>query len=53
MTETYMPRLDAAIINIGRPETKSHFFTRVLHLVKDPLGRRFLPYVRASYSSAA
>jgi energy-coupling factor transporter ATP-binding protein EcfA2 len=29
---------DAAIINIGRPETESHFFTRVLHLVKDPQG---------------
>jgi vitamin B12/bleomycin/antimicrobial peptide transport system ATP-binding/permease protein len=34
---------DAGIINIGRPETKSHFFTRVLHLVKDPYGRSFLP----------
>jgi vitamin B12/bleomycin/antimicrobial peptide transport system ATP-binding/permease protein len=34
---------DAAIINIGRPEGKSHFFTRVLHLMKDPHGRCFLP----------
>ena len=27
---------EAGIINIGRPETKCHFFTRVPHLVKDP-----------------
>jgi vitamin B12/bleomycin/antimicrobial peptide transport system ATP-binding/permease protein len=32
---------DAALINIGRPETKAHFFKRVLHLVKDPSGRCF------------
>ena len=44
---------DAAIINIGRPETESHFFTRVLHLVKDPQGRCFLPDLRVAYSSAA
>jgi putative ATP-binding cassette transporter len=34
---------DAAIIYIGRPETKSHFFTRVLHLIKDPHGNCFIP----------
>ena len=39
---------DAAIINIGRPETESHFFTRVLHLVKDPQGRCFLPDFRVA-----
>jgi putative ATP-binding cassette transporter len=27
---------NAAIINIGRPETRHHFFKRVLHLVRDP-----------------
>jgi putative ATP-binding cassette transporter len=42
---------EAGIINIGRPET--HFFTRVLHLVKDPQGRCFLPDLRVAYSSAA
>ncbi len=44
---------EAGIINIGRPETKSHFFTRVLHLVNDPEGRRFLLDLRGAYSSAA
>jgi putative ATP-binding cassette transporter len=39
---------DAGIINIGRPETKSHFFTRVLRLVKDPQGRCFLPDFRVA-----
>jgi putative ATP-binding cassette transporter len=34
---------DAAVIHIGRPETKKHFFTRVLHLIKDPYGRCFRP----------
>jgi vitamin B12/bleomycin/antimicrobial peptide transport system ATP-binding/permease protein len=33
---------DTTIINIGRPEAKNHFFTRVLHLIKDPHGRRFI-----------
>jgi putative ATP-binding cassette transporter len=41
---------DAAIINIGRPETKDHFFRRTLHLIKDPSGRCFLP--RQSVASA-
>ena len=34
---------DAAIINIGRPETKHRYFTRVLHLIKDPRGVCFVP----------
>jgi len=33
----------AAIVNIGRPETKHHYFKRVLHLVKDPRGVCFIP----------
>ena len=33
----------AAIVNIGRPETKRHYFKRVLHLVKDPRGVCFIP----------
>ena len=44
---------EAGIINIGRPENKIHFFTRVLHLVKDPQGRCFLPDLRVAHSSAA
>ena len=39
---------DAAILNIGRPETKDHFFTRVLHLIKDPHGNCFIPDVNAA-----
>ena len=34
---------DTTIIHIGRPETKDHFFTRTLHLIKDPLGSCFIP----------
>jgi vitamin B12/bleomycin/antimicrobial peptide transport system ATP-binding/permease protein len=34
---------DAAIINIGRPETQHRFFERVLHLIKDPRGVCFVP----------
>ena len=34
---------NAAVIYIGHPETKSHFFTRVLHLIKDPRGSCFIP----------
>jgi putative ATP-binding cassette transporter len=34
---------DAAIINIGRPETKHPYFDRVLHLIKDPRGVCFVP----------
>jgi len=33
----------AAIVHIGRPETKHHYFKRVLHLVKDPRGVCFIP----------
>jgi putative ATP-binding cassette transporter len=39
---------DAAIVYIGRPETKSHFFTRILHLIKDPHGSCFIPDVNAA-----
>jgi putative ATP-binding cassette transporter len=35
------PLADAAIINIGRPGGRDQFFTRVLHLIKDPKGRIF------------
>lgn len=43
-TNLFSDRLkDAAVIHIGRPETKKHFFTRVLHLIKDPYGRCFRP----------
>jgi putative ATP-binding cassette transporter len=34
---------DTAIVYIGRSETTSHFFTRVLHLIKDPHGSCFVP----------
>jgi vitamin B12/bleomycin/antimicrobial peptide transport system ATP-binding/permease protein len=34
---------DAAVINIGRLEPENDFFKRVLHLVKDPHGRCFIP----------
>jgi len=34
---------DAAIVNIGRPETRHHFFKRTLHLIKDPRGVCFIP----------
>ena len=35
------PLADAALINIGRPDGHDHSFTRVLHLIKDPKGRKF------------
>lgn len=38
---------NAAIVYIGRPESKDHFFTRVLHLIKDPHGSCFIPDLRA------
>ena len=44
---------DTAIINIGRPETKSHFFTRVLHLIKDPHGPSSLPDLSVAVSYPA
>lgn len=34
---------EAAIINIGRPETKHPIFKRVLHLMMDPRGVCFVP----------
>jgi putative ATP-binding cassette transporter len=43
---------DAAIINIGRAQ-RDHFFARVLHLVKDPGGRRFPRRVAAALSQRA
>jgi hypothetical protein len=39
---------EAAIINIGRPESKRHFFKRVLHLIKDPRGVCFIPEPRVA-----
>jgi vitamin B12/bleomycin/antimicrobial peptide transport system ATP-binding/permease protein len=39
---------DAAIINIGRPETKHHVFKRVLHLIKDPNRGCFIPEPRVA-----
>ncbi len=30
-----------AVIHIGRREARDHFFSRVLHLILDPAGRRF------------
>lgn len=41
---------DAAIVNIGRPETQHTFFLRILHLIKDPRGVCFIP--DASVASA-
>jgi putative ATP-binding cassette transporter len=32
---------ETAVISIGRPRRHDHFFTRVLHLIKDPKGRTF------------
>jgi putative ATP-binding cassette transporter len=42
---------EAAIVNIGRPETQHPFFTRVLHLIKDPRGVCFVPGAPASASA--
>ncbi|MBV9129078.1 MAG: ABC transporter ATP-binding protein/permease [Verrucomicrobia bacterium] len=39
---------EAAIIYIGRPETKHRYFRRVLHLIKDPRGVCFIPDVDAA-----
>jgi hypothetical protein len=41
---------DTAIINIGRLATNSRFFTRVLHLHKNPNGRSFLPELSVVFS---
>jgi vitamin B12/bleomycin/antimicrobial peptide transport system ATP-binding/permease protein len=40
----------AAVINIGRPEAKNHFFKRVLHLIKDPHGRCFIPKLSVPFA---
>ena len=49
LTSLYKERLQgAAIINIGQPETKNHFFTRLLHLVRDAEGRCFIPHAGLS-----
>jgi putative ATP-binding cassette transporter len=42
-----------AVINIGRHETDKRYFTRVLHLTKDPNGRCFVPDVNVSLSSVS
>jgi ABC-type uncharacterized transport system fused permease/ATPase subunit len=34
---------DTTVINIGRLDKDSHFFKRVLHLIKEPSGRCFNP----------
>jgi vitamin B12/bleomycin/antimicrobial peptide transport system ATP-binding/permease protein len=36
---------ETALVNIGRSDEKDHFFTRVLHLMKEPEGRCFVPDV--------
>jgi vitamin B12/bleomycin/antimicrobial peptide transport system ATP-binding/permease protein len=38
---------DMAVINIGRPDATDHLFTRVLHLIKEPSGRCFVPDLSA------
>lgn len=38
----------SAIINIGRADTQGGFFTRVLHLITDPCGRRLAPSAAAT-----
>jgi vitamin B12/bleomycin/antimicrobial peptide transport system ATP-binding/permease protein len=38
---------DTGVINFGRPDTDGHFFTRTLHLSKEPSGRCFSPDVTA------
>ena len=41
---------DAALINIGRPEAQNHFFKRVLHLIKNPHGRCFIPNLSVTFA---
>ncbi len=43
---------DAAIVNIGRPETRSHFYQKTLHLIKDPRGVCFIPDPNAAGKAA-
>src|ERR1700722_5888148 len=40
---------NATVINIGRPEVNDHFFKRVLHLIKDPDGRCFIPNLSVTF----
>jgi len=42
---------DTAVINIGRSDRESHFFTRVLRLTKETTGRCFLPDLSAHVTS--
>lgn len=44
---------DAAVVNIGRPESQNPLFKRVLHLIKDPHGRCFLPDLDSGQPTAA
>jgi len=39
---------DAAIVNVGEANTQGGFFTRVLHLIEDPLGQGLAPCAAAS-----
>src|SRR3984885_11395946 len=41
---------NATVINIGRPEVNDHFFKRVLHLIKDPDGRCFIPNLSVTFA---
>jgi vitamin B12/bleomycin/antimicrobial peptide transport system ATP-binding/permease protein len=43
----------ATVINIGRPEVKDHFFKRILHLIKDPDGRCFIPNLSVTFADQA
>ena len=40
----------ATVITLGRPEVKDHFFKRVLHLIKDPDGRCFIPNLSVTFA---
>jgi vitamin B12/bleomycin/antimicrobial peptide transport system ATP-binding/permease protein len=45
---------DTAVINIGRSDRGNHFFKRVLHLIKEPSGRCFVPDISThSFGRAA
>jgi vitamin B12/bleomycin/antimicrobial peptide transport system ATP-binding/permease protein len=44
MTNLFLDGLkEAAVLNIGRPETSNRLFKHVVHLIDDPLGRCFIP----------
>ena len=40
----------ATVITLGRPKVKDHFFKRVLHLIKDPDGRCFIPNLSVTFA---